>query len=65
MADRITQGAAEDLLLLQSAITAYRDSLHDEFAALTDMLQMAQAAIVTTPPRPTPVRHTIPLAPTA
>jgi hypothetical protein len=46
VADRITQGAAEDLLLLQSAITAYRDSLHDEFAALTDMLQMAQAAIV-------------------
>jgi hypothetical protein len=46
VADKIAQGATEDLMLIQSAIAAYRDSLHDEFAALTDMLQMAQAAVV-------------------
>lgn len=46
VADKIAQGATEDLMLIQSAIAAYRNSLHDEFAALTDMLQMAQAAVV-------------------
>ena len=45
VADRIAQGATEDLMLIQSAIAVYRDSLHDEFAALTDMLQMAQLAV--------------------
>jgi hypothetical protein len=32
-------------MLIQSAIAVYRDSLHDEFAALTDMLHMAQLAV--------------------
>jgi hypothetical protein len=45
VADRIAQGATEDLMLIQSAIAVYRDSLHDEFAALTDMLHMAQLAV--------------------
>ena len=45
VADRIAQGATEDLMLIQSAIAVYRDSLHDEFVALTDMLQMAQLAV--------------------
>jgi hypothetical protein len=45
VADKIAQGATEDLMLIQAAIAAYRDSLHDEFAALADMLQMAQVAV--------------------
>lgn len=45
VADKIAQGATEDLMMIQSGLAAYRDSLHDEFAALADMLQMAQVAV--------------------
>ena len=46
VADKIAQGATEDLMMIQSGLAAYRDSLRDEFTALADMLQMAQAAVV-------------------
>ncbi len=44
-ADKIAEAAMTDLLVIQSGVAAYRDSLSDDFAALTDMLRMAQAAV--------------------
>ena len=44
-ADKIAFAATEDLLKIQQAVAAYRDSLRDDFAALGDMLAMAQQAV--------------------
>ncbi len=46
VADKIAQSATEELISIQAGLAAYRDSLHDEFAALTDMLHMAQTAVL-------------------
>ena len=46
VADGIAQAATEELLQVKAAITAYQDSLHDDLAALTDMLNLAQAAVL-------------------
>jgi hypothetical protein len=46
VADGIAQAATEELLQVKAAITAYQDSLHDDLAALTDMLHLAQAAVL-------------------
>ena len=44
-ADKLAYAATEDLLKIQQAVAAYRDSLRDDFAALGDMLVMAQRAV--------------------
>ncbi len=44
-ADKLAFAATEDLLKIQQAVTTYRDSLRDDFAALSDMLAMAQQAV--------------------
>jgi hypothetical protein len=44
-ADKIAFAATEDLLKIQSAVAAYRDSLRDDFASIGDMLVMAQTAV--------------------
>ena len=46
VADNIAQAATEDLLNIKAAIAAYQESLHDDLAALTDMLTMAQDAVL-------------------
>ncbi len=46
VATTIAQIATEELLHIKAAITAYQTSLHDDLAALTDMLAMAQDAVL-------------------
>ena len=46
VADGIAQAATEELLNIKAAITAYQESLHDDLAALTDMLTLAQNAVL-------------------
>ena len=46
VADGIAQAATEELLNVKAAITAYQESLHDDLAALTDMLTLAQNAVL-------------------
>ncbi|CAG0937174.1 hypothetical protein TFLX_06086 [Thermoflexales bacterium] len=45
LADRIAEGATNDLLLIQAAVRAYQHSLHDELTQIGDMLNMAEAAV--------------------
>ena len=46
VAERISQTATEELLAVKAAIAAYRESLSDDLQGLTDMIEMAQAAVV-------------------
>jgi hypothetical protein len=46
VSDGIAQAATEELLNIKAAITAYQESLHDDLAALTDMLTLAQNAVL-------------------
>jgi hypothetical protein len=46
VSDGIAQTATEELLNVKAAITAYQESLHDDLAALTDMLILAQNAVL-------------------
>jgi hypothetical protein len=46
VAERISQSATEQLLAVKAAIAVYRESLSDDLQGLTDMVEMAQAAVV-------------------
>jgi hypothetical protein len=46
VADKVSQLATEELMQVKSALAAYQSSLQDDFAALSDMLDMAQAAVL-------------------
>jgi len=45
LADRIAEGATNDLLLIQAAVRAYQHSLDDELTQISDMLNMAESAV--------------------
>ena len=44
-ADRIAEGATNDLLLIQAAVRAYQHSLDDDLTTIADMLNMAEGAV--------------------
>ena len=46
VSDGIAQAATEELLNVKAAISAYQESLHDDLAALIDMLALAQNAVL-------------------
>ena len=46
VAERVSQLATEELMQIQSALSAYKISLNDEFAMLGDMLTLAQTAVI-------------------
>jgi len=46
VAERISQSATEQLLTIKAAIAAYRESLSDDLQGLTDMIEMAQSAVI-------------------
>jgi hypothetical protein len=46
VSDGIAQAATEELLNIKAAMAAYQTSLHDDLAAVADMLTLAQDAVL-------------------